>query len=164
MKRLNLERDNALRSLILFAGYLGAAVLLLLGAQEFVHRQWGIILSEHLVDSIRPVAGYLYELCGWTLVGFVPMGALLLWFTIRKLSGLAGPKDEGYCRWINELSVGLGLLGTIRGFIVVASQQGGTLGGGPNETLAAILVGMGSTFVGIALAVWAVLLQTPEDS
>jgi hypothetical protein len=137
---------------------------LLLGVQEFVHRNWGLVLSEWVVDQCEPAIGYLYELCGWTLVGFVPMSGLLLWFTVRKLIGCSSSGDAAYCRWINELAVGLGLLGTIRGFIVVASQQGGAVGSGPNETLAAILVGMGSTFIGIALALWALLLQSPEES
>jgi hypothetical protein len=137
---------------------------LLLGVQEFVHRNWGLVLSEWVVDQCEPAIGYLYELCGWTLVGFVPMSGLLLWFTVRKLIGCSSSGDAAYCRWINELAVGLGLLGTIRGFIVVASQQGGAVGSGANETLAAILVGMGSTFIGIALALWALLLQSPEES
>jgi len=33
---------------------------------------------------------------------------------------------------------------------------------GASETLSAILVGMGSTFLGIAVAIWALLLQSPE--
>lgn len=164
MKIKELQENSGLYSGLFFAGYISAAVVLLLGVQEFVHRNWDLVLSEWVIDQCKPAIGYLYELCGWTLVGFVPMIGLLVWFSIRKLIGRSGDRDAAYCRWINELAVGLGLLGTIRGFIVVASQQGGTFGGGPNETLAAILVGMGSTFVGIALAVWALLLQSPEES
>ena len=164
MKIKELQENSGLYSGLFFAGYITAAVVLLLGVQEFVHRNWGLVLSEWVVDQCEPAIGYLYELCGWTLVGFVPMTGLLLWFTVRKFIGCSGSGDAAYCRWINELAVGLGLLGTIRGFIVVASQQGGAVGSGPNETLAAILVGMGSTFIGIALALWALLLQSPEES
>jgi len=56
------------------------------------------------------------------------------------------------------------LIGTIHGFIVVASNgelQSGSISAA--HTLSAILVGMGSTFVGIILALWAILLQSPNS-
>ena len=102
---------------------------------------------------------------GWLDTLWVCADCFAPWLVHAQTDGRARrSKDSAYCRWINELAVGLGLLGTIRGFIVVASQQGGAVGSGPNETLAAILVGMGSTFIGIALALWALLLQSPEES
>jgi len=164
MKVLSRGYSTQSRSNLLFAGYLAAGFFLLLALQEFIFHRWGIILSEAVCQYAGEKLSYLYGLAGWTLFGFVPMALLLGWFTLRRMVGLAGLKDSAYCRWINELAVGLGLLGTIRGFIVVASQQGGAVGSGPNETLAAILVGMGSTFIGIALALWALLLQSPEES
>ena len=51
------------------------------------------------------------------------MALFLVWITSRKLIGAFRQWDAGYCQWINELAVALGLLGTIRGFIVVASEQ-----------------------------------------
>ena len=116
---------------------------------------------EEMIGWIGPSFGYLYGLAGWTLFGFAPMGAVLGWFTYLKASGGFYSKHQSYCSWINELAVALGLLGTIRGFIVVASGAG-MASAGASETLSAILVGMGSTFLGIAVAIWALLLQSPE--
>ena len=36
------------------------------------------LLSDYIVNLISPIPDYLYELCGWTLIGFVPMGGLLV--------------------------------------------------------------------------------------
>ena len=90
------------------------------------------------------------------------MGGLLVWLTLKKLFCKSGNRDSAYCRWINELAVGLGLLGTIRGFILVASEQSVSINNGRDETLSAILIGMGSTL-------WELFwqsgsfTQTPED-
>ena len=163
MKIIAKSMSSILRPHYFFVAYLAAGLVLLLGFQEFAHRKWGIVLSEEMIAKVAPIGSYLYGLAGWTLFGFVPMGLFLCWFTTRKLLGCPGIRDGAYCRWINELAVGLGLLGTIRGFIVVASGQGGGVSASPNDTLSAILVGMGSTFIGIALALWALLLQNPAE-
>ena len=73
---------------------------------------------------------------GWLDALWVCADGFAPWLVHTQKDGRARrSKDSAYCRWINELAVGLGLLGTIRGFIVVASQQGGVVGSGPNETL-----------------------------
>ena len=146
---------------LLLPCYLAAAFLLLLGIQRVAYDSWGVNLIEIAVDRATAAGRYLYGLAGWTLVGFVPMACILSGITLKKLFAASGPADEGICRWINELAVGLGLLGTIWGFIQVASGQAGATTETPTETLQAILVGMGSTFLGISMAIWALLLQAP---
>lgn len=164
MKLLTFKNYSQVRSCFLFLSYLAVSIFLIISIQNFIYEKWGVLLSDYIVNLISPIPDYLYELCGWTLIGFVPMGGLLVWLTLKKLFCKSGNRDSAYCRWINELAVGLGLLGTIRGFILVASEQSASINNGPDETLSAILIGMGSTFVGIILAIWALLLQTPEDS
>jgi hypothetical protein len=151
-----------LRSNALFFVYLTAIAFLLYAVQEFAYAKWGIVLFEEMIGWAWPAFGYLYELAGWTLLGFLPMAGTLCWFTILKVTGGFYQRHQSYCSWINELAVALGLLGTIRGFIVVASGSG-MAADGASETLSAILVGMGSTFLGITVAIWALLLQSPKD-
>ena len=163
MNLITKSSSPLVRANLVFVAYTIILFFLLLGAQRFIHQQWGINVFEQIASSLLPIANYLYELAGWTLIGFVPMALFLAWITCRKLIGAFNQWDAGYCQWINELAVALGLLGTIRGFIVVASEQSTSLSSGPTETLSAILVGMGSTFIGIALAIWALLLQSPAS-
>ena len=161
MKARYISRLFDLRSNLLFFVYLIVTACLFYALQKFAHAKWGIVLMEEMIGWIGPSFGYLYDLAGWTLFGFAPMGAVLVWFTYLKATGGFYSKHQSYCSWINELAVALGLLGTIRGFIVVASGAG-MESVGASETLSAILVGMGSTFLGIAVAIWALLLQSPE--
>lgn len=163
MKTFTQAIGSALRSNSLFSAYLLVGSVLIIGLQQFAYKRWDIILLDEIASRIAPVVSYLYELAGWTLFGFVPLALFLCWFTARKITGRSCDKDSAYCRWINELAVGLGLLGTIRGFIIVASDQAANASAGPTETLSAILVGMGSTFIGITLALWALLLQNPAE-
>ena len=152
------------RSNFLFSFYLLATFALFYGIQEFLFQTHGIILIEELVGLVNPMFHSLYEMAGWTLIGFIPMGLVLLFCTVRKLTSTFLESHQSLCAWINELAVSLGLIGTIHGFIVVASSgelQNGSISAA--NTLSAILVGMGSTFVGIILALWAILLQSPNS-
>ena len=152
------------RSNFLFSAYLLASFALLYGIQEFLFQSLGIVLIEEVVGLVKPMFQALYEMAGWTLIGFIPMGLVLFFCTVRKLTSTFLESHQSLCAWINELAVALGLIGTIHGFIVVASNgelQSGSISAA--HTLSAILVGMGSTFVGIILALWAILLQSPNS-
>ena len=59
---------------------------------------------EEMIGWIGPSLGYLYNLAGWTLFGFAPMGAVLVWFTYLKATGgftpSINPTVPGSTNWL----------------------------------------------------------------
>ena len=108
MKARYLSKLFDLRSNLLFFVYLIVTACLFYALQKFAHAKWGIVLMEEMIGWIGPSFGYLYNLAGWTLFGFAPMGAVLVWFTYLKATGGFYSKHQSYCSWINELAVLLG--------------------------------------------------------
>ena len=98
---------------------------------------------------------------GWTIFGFVPLALILLVLTIQVLIKRADRITQLTLARIGEISIGLGLLGTLSGFIGVASAsyQSATA----EEMLPSILAGMSSTFAGIVLNLWAICAQHPME-
>jgi hypothetical protein len=98
---------------------------------------------------------------GWTVCGFIPLTFTLFVLMVRVMLGRGTPTTHAALVKVGELSVGLGLLGTLSGFLGVAS--GSLSSAAPEEMLPCILAGMSSTFVGIALNLWALCVQHPLE-
>ena len=144
-----------------------AAVLtLLIGAQLFAMNVLHYNLMEELFLSALFCFEQAYALGGWTVLFFFPVLSAGMWLLFSRISNMAFP---GFLlKWLcmvdaRDLHVGIGLLGTLWGFMEVARNSGQT--GSPSEALTSILIGMGSTFLGVITSLFLkiVIPETESD-
>lgn len=140
-----------------------AILVFLIGAQMFSERvyQYNLMYEAYLL--LVKLSNQAYEFCGWTVVFFIPIicgATLIALFRILRIS-----LPEILLRILvfveeHDLHIGIGLLGTLWGFMEVASNSSSS--GSPSDALTAILLGMGSTFMGVTTKLFLILVL-PKD-
>lgn len=131
----------------LFLVYVAASGICLIGLQSYLAAEYQL----NLLHELRTLAGQGYltaqRLAGWTLYGFLPLSAVLAFFTwLRMACGPLDPKAKHVCALIEVLAYALGILGPITHH---AFKSGADAGSG---------AGFGSLTLGILLWVWSVIL------
>lgn len=148
---------------LLIAGYLAAGFCLLVGLY-FLARDSGSDLLSLAVAMLVSSAAMTLKLTGWTIVLFVPICLKILGHVFHALNtGTLTAERHTKLTRLGEMAIGAGMIGTLWAFFQTAMNYAGTAAD-PKTALMTILMGVGSTLVGaaIALVVQALLYYLEE--
>lgn len=172
MKKLRLPFSTvpAASNGLLAIAYLVACFSLLMGLQFFLDGSYDINILLSLAGLALAVTGFVLKISGWTAFAFAPICIALACHTHRCVTRRSFcPTRLKRLIILRDAAMGVGLLGTIYAFIRIASEYSADGAGDSIVALSTILLGMGSTLIGIVIALWAfgihffVIEEEPPD-
>lgn len=127
--------------------YVAATGIFVIGLQSFLLANYELNLLEEVLTAINNGFSAAHRLTGWTLYGFMPLVAILGFFTwLRATVGPLETKTKRICELVEVLAYALGILGPIthQVFKTTADASSGA--------------GFGSLTLGILCWVWSVVI------
>jgi Na+/proline symporter len=126
--------------------YIAATGIFLIGLQSFLAACYEINLVSAMLAAASNGFAAVYRLTSWTLYGFIPLVAILMYLTWRRTTiGPLDAKTKRICELVEVLAYALGILGPItqQVFKTTDASSGG---------------GFGSLTLGILCWVWSVVI------
>ena len=161
-----MQSTYSIRTSLLAAGYLTAFFCLAIGLQLFLQNFVGLNLIGSTAAWIIGLADQILTLTGWTIIGFLPIGGRVVLHAVRAARSNLTSAHYHELHHLQELAIAIGMIGTLWAFVSTATAYAGQGVTDPLATLMTILMGLGSTLVGIiiAMAVQSIFYFSPENT
>jgi len=126
--------------------YVAATGIFFIGLQSFLFAYNEVNLVREVVAAVGNGFAAAHRLTGWTLYGFIPLIAVLAFFTwLRTTLGPLDCRTKRICELIEVLAYALGILGPITSQVFKTAD-------------ASSGAGFGSLTLGILCWVWSVVI------